>query len=193
MIISFNGDHASGKSTIAKRVAQTLNYPHFYMGQIFRDMAKERDMTVEEFDKICRTDPSFDKQLDDYVIKLAEKNNNFAIESRTAWHFIPESIKIYLKVSDREAAKRVFKELSNENRKNESKNFDSDDKIFESLKNRKKNDDARYMKHYGLDIRKESNYDFILDTTHLSIEDVFRKVIAFINLKSSKKGVDKTS
>lgn len=189
MIISFNGDHGSGKSTIAKKVAQTLNYPRYYMGQMFRDMARERNVTVEEFNKICQTDPSMDKKIDDYLIKLAEENSDSVIESRTAWHFIPESIKIYLKVDDEEAAKRIFKELHNENRKNESKNLDSQDKILKSLKSRKNNDDKRYMKHYGLNIRKESNYDFILDTTSLSIEEVFKKVMEFINLKK----VDKTN
>jgi len=183
MIISFNGDHGSGKSTAAKRVAQALGYPRFYMGQIFRDMAKERNITVEEFNKICQKDHSMDKKIDDCVIKLAEENNNFVIESRTAWHFIPQSVKIYLKVGDREAAKRIFKELHNENRKNESKNLDSEDKILKSLKSRKNNDDERYMKHYGLNIRKENNYDFILDTTNLSIEEVFQKVMEFINSK----------
>ena len=152
---------------------------------MFRDMAKKRSMTVEEFDKVCKTDPSMDKKVDDSVIKLARENDSFVIESRTAWHFIPQSIKIYLKVDDKEAAKRIFKESNNENRKNESNNFDSEDNILTSLKNRKINDDERYMKLYGLDIRKESNYDYILDTTSLSIENVFDKVIKFIDSKRS--------
>lgn len=186
MIISFNGDHGSGKSTIAKKVAETLKYPRFYMGQMFRDMAKERNMTVEEFDKLCKADSSLDKKVDDSVIKLAKENDNFVIESRTAWHFIPRSIKIYLKVDDKEAAKRIFKESNNENRKNESNSFNSEDNILKSLKNRKINDDKRYMALYSLDIRKKSNYDFILDTTNLSIEDVFHKVMEFINSKQEK-------
>jgi len=157
------------------------------MGQMFRDMARERGMTVEEFDKICKEDASLDKKVDDYILKLAKENDNFVIESRTAWHFIPESVKIYLKVDDKEAARRVFKESDNENRKNESKNYNSEDEILESLKKRKKNDDERYLKHYDLDIRKESNYDLVLDTTNLSIEEVFKKVIEFIDFKRKKE------
>ena len=186
MIISFSGDHGAGKSTIAKKVAKVLNYPRFYMGQMFRDMAKERNMTVDEFNNVCKADSSLDKKIDDYILKLAKESKNFVIESRTAWHFIPESIKIYLKVDEKEAAKRVFKELDNENRKNESKNFDSENEIVESLRKRKKNDDERYLKYYGLDIRKESNYNLVLDTTNLSIEEVFNKVMEFIKSKIKK-------
>ena len=186
MIISFNGDHGAGKSTTAKKVAEALNYSRFYMGQMFRDMAKERNMTVDEFDRICKADASLDRKVDDYILKLAKENKDFVIESRTAWHFIPESLKIYLKVDEREAARRVFKESDNENRKNESKNYNSENEILESLKKRKENDDERYLKHYGLDIRKESNYDLVLDTTNLSIEEVFNKVMEFINSKIKK-------
>ena len=186
MIISFNGDHGSGKSTIAEKVADALGYSRFYMGQIFRDMAKEKGMTLSEFQKLHKYDPSADKEVDDRVVKLSKENDNFVIESRTAWHFIPESLKIYLKVSDQEAAIRVLKEIHSENRKNELADAVSEEEIIKNLQDRRERDNDRYQRYYGIDIRNMKNYDFVLDTTGLSIGEVFKKVMNFIKLRIDK-------
>lgn len=187
MIISFNGEHGSGKSTIAEKVANSLGYSRFYMGQIFRDMARKRGMTLEEFQNLCKKTPAADKEVDDYVVKLSKENNNFVIESRTAWHFIPNSLKIYLKVNDQEAAKRILKEAGSENRKNELGNIFFEEEVIENLRKRRERDDERYQRYYGINIREEKNYDFVLDTMGMSIEEVTNKVLDFIKSKSGEK------
>lgn len=180
MIISFNGDEGSGKSTIAKLVSVELDYPRYYMGQIFRDMAAKRNMTLVEYLKLGETDSSVDKEVDDYLIDLSKKESDFVIESRTAWHFIPQSIKIYLCVDENEGAKRIFKELQKENQRNEITGTFSLEDILKKIQERRLTDDTRYMKYYGINIRDEKNYDFALDTTNLSKEEVFEKVMGFI-------------
>lgn len=180
MIITFNGDHGSGKSTIAKRIAKKISYPHFYMGQVFRDMAREKGLSLEEFHKLCDESPEIDKLVDDHMVEIAKKNNDCVIESRTAWHFIPNSIKIYLKVSDQEGAKRIFLELKEENARNEGHNLDSEEKVLQSNIIRKAKDDKRYWDYYGINVREEKNYDLVLDTTNLNPDQVFEKVYAFL-------------
>lgn len=183
MIISFCGDNGSGKSTTAIKVADALGYKHYHMGQVLRDMAKERNITLEELNELRNEDPNFDKAVDDFLIKLGKESDNFVIESRTAWHFLPNSLKIYLKVEEKEAAKRVFLELQGENKRNEGQNLDSEEKVLKSIIARGKNDNKIYMDLYGIDIRDEKHFDFVLDTTRLSIEEVFEKVMEFINSK----------
>jgi cytidylate kinase len=58
--------------------------------------------------------------------------------------------------------------------------MDTPEKIMASEKKRKLRDDERYQKYYGIDIRNEANYDLVLDTTNLSIEEVFNKTMLFI-------------
>lgn len=183
MIISFNGDHGSGKSTIAKMVAEKLNYPRYYMGQIFRDIAKEKGITLEELHEGIADDVAIDKLVDEYLVDLSKKENNFVVESRTAWHFIPDSIKFYFRVDSKESAKRVFLELQKENQRNEGTELDSIEKVEKSLDNRKKMDDERYLKFYGINIRDDKNYDLVIDTTKLTIQEVFEKVMKFIKSK----------
>ena len=184
MIISFNGDHGSGKSTIAEKVAEKLGYPQYSMGKIFRDLAVEKKITLSELHVLCKNDPETDKQVDEYLVKLSEEQSDFVIESRTAWHFIPNSFKVYLKVANREGAKRIYSEIkSSDSRKEEDANLNSIESVMKSEKKRKEEDDARYKKYYGIDIHQEKNYDLVIDTTSLTREEVFDSVMRAINLK----------
>ncbi|MFA5776927.1 MAG: cytidylate kinase family protein [Parcubacteria group bacterium] len=183
MIVSFNGDHGSGKSTIAQMVAKKLDYPRYYMGQIFRDIAKEKNITLEELHAGITDDVTIDKLVDDYLVDLSNKEKDFIVESRTAWYFIPKSIKVYFRVDSKKSAERVFLELQKENNRNEGAELDSIKKVEESLNKRKKMDDERYLKFYGINIRDDRNYDLVIDTTNLTIQEVFKKVMDFIKLK----------
>jgi len=184
MIICFNGDIGSGKSTIANKIAKTLKLSHFYMGQVLRDLAKKRKMTLVELLKSGEKDFSVDSCVDNFILKLAKRKNKFIIESRTAWHLIPESLKIYLKVSRLEGAKRVFSHLQKENkRKNEDVKLKTLKDVLKSNDQRRKTDNKRYKKYYNINLQKKTNYDFVLDTTKLSIEEVFTKTLEFINSK----------
>jgi cytidylate kinase len=186
LIISFNGQEGSGKSTVSLMLAKHLNLPHYYMGQIFRDMAKEKSLTLLEFRKVCDADPSFDKKVDDYLVQLSQEQSQFVVESRTAWYFIPQSLKIYLQVDSRVAAERIFKGLvEKNNRGNEDTNLTTVENIQNSILQRRKEDSERYFSLYGIHQDDAKNYDLVLDTTHLTIDDVFEKILTFIHEKSS--------
>ena len=180
-IISLNGQEGSGKSTIAKMIAKELNFPRYYMGQIFRDMAKEKNVKLSEFRKICDADPTFDNKLDDHLVKLSREEDNFVIESRTAWHFIPDSLKIYLEVTPQAAAQRILDNTAKEqNRENEDSNLDTLENVQKSIIKRRKEDSERYFNLYGIHQDDRKNYDFVIDTTGLSIKEVFEGVMKFI-------------
>lgn len=187
MIVSISGAEGSGKSTIAKMLAEKLDWPRYYIGGIRREKAKERGLTLEEYNKLGETDPSTDLEVDEYQKKLGETEDNFVIEGRTSWHFIPHSFKIFLNTSFEEAAKRVFNELSKDNTRNEGKDLTTYENVLDSLKSRRQSDMMRYAKYFNIDVFDLSHYDFILDTTDLSIEEVFEKVFDAVREKQSEK------
>lgn len=178
MIISLNGDLGAGKSTIAKRIAEELGIKRYYMGQILRDLSKERGMTFLDFMKLAEKDPSIDKDIDAYVKKLGAEEDDFIIESRTAWSFIPKSVKIYLSVDEEAGVKRIYKELQADNQRNEElKPFEE---LLKNCQRRVLSEQKRYKKYYNFDIRDLSHYDFVLDTTNLTPQEVLDKNLEFL-------------
>ncbi|MCL9971882.1 MAG: AAA family ATPase [Candidatus Pacebacteria bacterium] len=107
MKITIFGNPGTGKSTVGKLLASKLGYAFMSSGNMFRDMAKELGMTVYELDTLSQTDPQYDIKLDQMVAEYGRTNDNFVFESRLAWHFIPDSIKIELYTNDVVAAERV--------------------------------------------------------------------------------------
>jgi cytidylate kinase len=186
MILTISGAAGSGKSTIAKKIAEELNWPRYYIGGIRRQKAKEKGMTLAEYNKLGETDNSTDFEVDEYQKKLGEKKDNFIIEGRTSWYFIPNSFKIYLDVDDEEGAKRIFSDLKKNDKRNEAKALNNYKDVLKSMRERKKSDIKRYKKYYNIDVYGSSNYDYTLDTTNLSIKEVFSAVNKAVKVKIDK-------
>ena len=175
MIISLSGNIGSGKSTAAKLLSEKLNFPWHSMGGLRGKMAEERGMTLEQFNKLGEQESFTDKEVDDYQAKLGKNEDNFVIDGKVSWHFIPHSFKIFLKVDQEVGANRVF---------DSSKKGERIDEKYKSLeearvanKIRAASDQKRYKKHYNIDYLDMENYDLIIDTTNLSPEETLKKML----------------
>lgn len=189
MIISLSGAGGSGKSTIAKKLSNYLNWPRYYMGGLRREAAAKKGMTLAEYNTLGETDPSTDQEVDKYQKLLGESQDNFIIEGRTSWYFIPHSLKIYLNVSDEEGAKRVFNHLQEKNSRNEDIELSSVEEVRASINRRLKSDILRYQKYYGINVHDLKNYDYCLDTSNLSPEESFEQVLDFIKSRLDKSNI----
>lgn len=183
MVISFGGNIGSGKSTIAKMLAAELNWPRFYIGGILREKAKERGMTIDEFYKLGETDPSIDKEVDDYQKNLGETQDNFVIEGRTSWFLIPHSLKIFLSVDEKIGAERVMNDIINSNHRNEGSDIRTLDDVIKINRERKQSEILRYKQYYNKDIFNLANYDLVIDTSDLNQQQVFDQVFAYVKTK----------
>lgn len=180
MIISISGAPGSGKTTIAKKLAAKLGWPRYYMGELRRQAAKKRNLTLTEYNKLGETDPRTDLEVDEYQKKLGQTKDNFIIEGRTSWHFIPHSIKIYIDVAAKTGAERIFKELKNKNSRNEDRDLKTPADVLKSNKKRLASDKKRYKKYFNINADDKKNYDLIIDTTNLNKKQAFDKTYKFI-------------
>lgn len=186
MIISLSGAAGSGKSTVGERLARELSWPRYYMGQMRRDAAKKRGMTLADYNALGETDPETDKEVDEFQKKLGETEDNFIVEGRTSWYFIPHSLKIYIDVSPEEGAKRVFGSLKEKNQRNEGVLPESIDDVKRGMLERAESDRLRYQKYYNIDVNDPKHYDLYLDATSLSQEEEYAAVYDFVKTRLDK-------
>jgi len=175
MIVTIAGMPGSGKGTAGKALAEELNCKFYSMGDIRGKMAMDRGITIDELNKLGENDPKTDIEVDEYQKKLGEEEDNLVIDGRTSWHFIPKSIKIFLDVDLKISAERIY----NAKREDEP-NYKSVEEVLNGLKLRIESDKKRYKKWYDLDCYDKNNYDFILDTTNLTIPKVVQTLLKFI-------------
>jgi len=177
MIISINGNEGSGKSTVAQLLADKLGYKRYYIGGMRREAAARRGITLDEYNKLGETDHTTDTEVDYYAKELGEKEDNFVIEGRTMFHFIPHSFKVYISVSPEEGARRVVQSIQKEKTNRNETKYETIEQAVEGLEKRKRSDIIRYKKHYNIDIHDPNNYNFIIDSTSIPAEEVAQKII----------------
>ena len=169
-IIVMSGDIGSGKSSVATALKQLTGFDIIGTGTIQRAIATRRGLTTLELNKISQTDRSIDDEIDSYVIELGKTQDHLILDSRLAWHFIPESFKVFLAVDPVVGAERVF---------NASRNDENNSSLEVTLENNLKRqaiEDQRFHKLYKVNFRKYGNYDLIVDTSYTSPEVIARKI-----------------
>jgi cytidylate kinase len=158
MIISISGTPGSGKSTIAKFIARKLHLKLYNVGAFAREIAKAKGISIEELSRLALKNAEIDKEIDKMHKTIKEKS--FVIDSRIAFCFFSQSLKVFVYCKPEIAARRIFRAKRPEERM-------SLRKTIQEVKQRIKTEKMRYRKYYGINIHDLSNYDIIIDTSGL--------------------------
>ncbi len=177
-IITIGGNLGAGKTTLAEKLAPALGYEELYVGAIFREMGAERGMTIEEFYAEIKNDPALERSVDDRQAKLMQEKDNLVVQGRVAWFFAQKSpfkkINILLTVEPNTGAQLVA-----ERKENAGKSIEE---VAAVTVNGTHNERERYKLLYSIeDYFDPAHYDIILDTSHLTAEEVFKNVIGDLN------------
>lgn len=164
--IAISGDLGSGKSTIGRLFENRMGLKFHSGGSIFRSLATKYNMTPAEFSKYSEIHPEIDEEIDGELVKISSNDENMAIDSRMAWHFVPDSFKLHLLVDIEVAAKRIM----DENRGTEK--YPTLETAIEKIKARKSSENKRYTEKYNVNPDDLNNYDLVIDTTHATPEEI---------------------
>ena len=83
-IITIAGTPGSGKSSAAAGIAGLLGYEHFSSGDLFRKMAAEQGISIEEMNFAAEKKKEIDREVDESLVHLGKERENFVIDSRTS-------------------------------------------------------------------------------------------------------------
>lgn len=175
-IITIAGRPGSGKSTTSRAVATMLGYEHFSSGDLFRAIAREHGLELYELNRLAEEEKSLDYLVDEKLKKIGETQDEVAIDSRLAWHWIPQSFKVFLDLDLDIAAQRIISNLDPERLENE--HIPNDPKEYaEMLKKRLESESKRYMDLYQADPYNLSNYNLVINTANSNPDQVVDELI----------------
>jgi len=178
-LITISGLPGSGKTTIAKLLAKHYHIPYVSIGGLRRVMAKERGMTLEEFNVLGEKEGFTDRDVDAWQAKEAKKLGRGVFEGRMSFHFIPQSYKIFLGVDNLTAAKRIWADPKSIRRFEGS--FRTVRQLEASLRKRVTSDTKRYRRYYRMNIFDHAHYDLVLDTARAKPLAIVKKIIREID------------
>jgi cytidylate kinase len=155
MLITVSGQAGSGKSTLAAALADALGCEHISGGDIFRDLAAERDLSPLELNRLAEDDDQIDRDLDRRLRTTASQADDLVLESRLAGWMAGDyaDLKLWLDAPLDVRAERIA---------------DREDKAVETAREeteaRTESESMRYQEYYGIDIRDLTIYDLVIDT-----------------------------
>lgn len=172
-IITLSGDLGSGKGAVSTAICEEIGYSIYRNGEYFRKLAREMNMDVTEFNKYVENHPEIDQSIEKSAAEYAKDHDKLVVDARLGWYAIPDSFKVYLKVDIDVAAKRAFYD---EKRKSSEK-FDTIEDQKQDMIKRFNLENARYFSIYGVHKEDPANYDLIVDTSNLTVEEVRDKIL----------------
>lgn len=158
----------SGTSTIGKMLCEHLGYEFMSTWNIFRSFAQDAGMDLYTFENtVAKHDENFDKKLDKYAAKYGKENDNFIFESRLAWHFIPDSFKIYLDCDRDERYRRIH-----------NREWGDIAHLTTNNTRREQELELRYSQVYPdiLFPPNKENFDFYIDGSYLTPEEILSQI-----------------
>ena len=171
--ITVSGHPGSGTSTLVNGLVKHFGWTSLNGGDVFRNEAVRREMSLQDFGELCKQDLEVDRALDKLLQEKMLADSADIVESRLAgwWAYrldIP-CVRLWLEVDEHERAKRVS------NREGSS---------IEAalLANQKRSavDAERFMELYQLLPEQREPYTTLLDATNLGSEQVLAAAIEIL-------------
>jgi len=177
-VIAISGQVASGKTTVARLLADKLGYRFISVGEVFRKIAAERGVSLIQLHELAERDYSIDRYVDQVSIDEA-KRGRVVVEGHLAAWIIKDyaDVKVYLKADLKARADRLARR----------EGISINDAVNE-IKVREESNRRRYMAIYSIDTNDLSIFDLVVDTTLININDTLDIVGSYVVKVLKAKG-----
>lgn len=170
LVVSLSGLHGTGKSSYARELANSFELEVVSSGELFRQIAEERDDTLLELSETAQKSAEIDERIDETVRERAKKGGVVAEGLLTGW-FLRDvaDVRIALKAPLEVRVKRIA------NR--ESK---AEERIRQETLEREESEKSRFKEYYGLNIDDYSIYHVVIDTAIAEFDSITEALITLI-------------
>lgn len=173
-VICISGNIAVGKTEVALKLSEKLEYKLYKASESFRKLARDMNMDLVSFNEYVKNNPEIDMKIEETTKNVARENDNIIIDARLGFFLCPEAFKVYMLANIDTAAIRLFKASKTRGKEEEYETINEAKRAIELRENSER---ERYKKLYNVDIHDKSNYDYVIDTTNLSSDEVVDKII----------------
>lgn len=172
MVIILGGLAGSGKSTASAALARMFKLRRVSAGDIFRKIAKERNMDLIALGRYAEKHPTFDKVLDKRLLAEAKKGR-VILDGRAAAFLSKKAgikaLRVFLSVDPKVSAKRVA-----------VRDGVSVAKALKSSRLREQEIARRLKALYGLDTSDTTAYDAVIETDGYSPKEVVKLIAQLV-------------
>jgi len=169
VLITISGLPGSGKTTVARLVAEALHLDHVYAGDIFRRQAEAEGLSLEEYAQRAETDHSIDRRLDAQMRSRA-KRGNAVLEGRLAAFMADEAgvpaLRVFLDAPEPVRAARIADREGGDAAQRRRQ-----------IQAREASDARRYREIYGVDYHDRARYDLVIETDGHTPEELARAIV----------------
>ena len=169
MLVTIGGPPGSGKTTVGRLLAERLGCPFQSVGEVFREMACERGLSLAEFGALAERDHAIDRELDERVVAMAK--GDMVVEGRLAAQMLSKGkvpvFKIWLDAPIGVRARRIAQREGGDAKK-----------ILKEIRARERSEAKRYREIYGIQLGDTKSYDLVLDSSSLRPEQLVERIAA---------------
>ncbi|MXV62149.1 AAA family ATPase [Natronorubrum sp. JWXQ-INN-674] len=166
LFITVSGPPGCGATTLCERLSRAMGCPYVSGGDIFREIADDRDMSLNQLTAKADESDEIDRALDQRLQSIAEEwgtaNKPFILESRLAGWLAGNraDLRIWLDAPENVRADRISDRIETE----------------AEMRVREVSEAGRYKSYYEIDIDEREFYDLTINTARWSKQGVFELV-----------------
>lgn len=172
VVIAISGLHGAGKTTAARALVRKFGLKYVSAGTVFRQMAKERGMTLDKFSQYVERHRGIDRQIDRRTANVA-KEDGVLIDARlSGWMAKGADITILLTAPLELRVKRIARR--------ERRRYKD---VLAETERRERSEAKRFKRLYGIDVNDYSGFDLMLNTGRWNVKEmnrVLELVVEFI-------------
>ncbi|NOY11887.1 MAG: AAA family ATPase [Archaeoglobi archaeon] len=171
MRITISGPPGSGTTTVARKLAEKLGFPMISAGEVFRRLAREHGMSLEEFSRYAENNPDIDNLVDQRQKEEAMKHENAVVEGRLSGWMVPAELKVWIYADEEVRYQRIARR-----EKKPLEVVKAETKLREEIEKR------RYLKIYGIDIEDKRLYHLMINSGRFNAEQIVEIILRAVEL-----------